>query len=218
MSAVEAVSPFSSILQRATRRFSNFFHRCEDSRSALFLDPGLDYIISRLVHPDVTSHCFKNVYTYQTNRVLFDFDIILIFTTGEDRHLCEYVNLLSQAKIPPRKIVFVFSGRCSFISRQTFEAHGFLHRIDSIEELRLPAWILDHDLATLEPPGTVTDALIEGGSRSVEILSDCLSLGYFRTPTLDFFSNLYFIGPISERIAARLPLSFKSGWTHIIFF
>jgi hypothetical protein len=208
------LSPLSMILTRATRRLGNFFHRCESSSSALFLDPGLDYIISRLVHPDVTAQCFKNVYTYVTNRVLFDFEKLLIFTTGEERHLLEYINLLSKTRVPPREIIFVFVNRCTFISRQCFEAHGFLHRIGSIEELYLPAWILDPDLATLELPGSVTDTLIEGGSISVEQVADSIT----RFPVHDHFSNLYFIGPSSVQIAARLPPSFKSGWTHVIFF
>jgi hypothetical protein len=199
---------------RANRRLSNFFHRCESSNSCLFLDPGLDYIISRLVHPSVTSSCFKNIYTYATNRVNFDFEKLLVFTTGAEHHLLEYITLLSKARVPPREIHFIFSTRCAFISRQLFEAHGFLHRIASIEELNLPAWILDPDLATLELPGSVNGVLIEGGARAVERITDAVC----RCPIHDYFSNLYFIGPTSVRIASRLHPLFKSGWTHIVFF
>ncbi|OHT01297.1 Sec1 family protein [Tritrichomonas foetus] len=207
------LSPFQSLQKRASIRLENFFHRCENVESALFMDPGLDVIVSRIVHPDVMAQCFKKVFTYQSNRTFFDYDKILIFTTGELNHLEEYVNLLSSTQKPPREIVIVFSNRCNFIARQFFESCGFLHKIKT-EELRLPAWILDPDFATLELPFSFSDLFIDGGGRCIERLSQIIK----SFPIYDHFTNVFMIGEAAIEIGKSLPPNFHSAWTHMIIF
>ena len=207
------LSPFEIIHKRASTRLENFFHRCENVESALFLDPGLDIIISRIVHPDLIKSCFKKVFTYQSNREFFDYDKILIFTTGENNHLAQYVDLLSSTEKPPRSIVVVFTNRFSFIARQYFEMRGFLHKI-STEELRLPAWILDPDYATIELQFAFSDLYIENGGRCIQSLSNIIK----SIPSYDYYSNVYMIGQASIEIGKALPTNFHSAWTHILIF
>ena len=207
------LSPFEIIQNRASLRLTNFFHRCENVESALFLDPGLDIIISRIVHPDLISQCFKKIFTYQSNREFFDYDRILIFTTGENNHLKEYVDLLTSTDKPPRSIIVVFTNRFTFIARQYLEMRGFLHKI-SAEELRLPAWILDPDYATVELPFAFSDLYIEGGGRCIESLSNIIK----SIPAYNYYSNVYMIGKASVEIGKSLPTNFHSPWTHILIF
>ena len=206
-------SPFEIIQNRASIRLENFFHRCEDSNSALFMDPGLDIIVSRIVHPDIISQCFKKVFTYQSNRSFFDYDKMLIFTTGEINHLEEYISLLSSTQKPPREIIIVFSNRCTFIARQYFETSGFLHKIKT-EELRLPAWIFDPDFASMEMQFSFPDLVVNGGGRCIENISQILKT----LPMYDHFTNLFMIGEAAFEIGESLPANFHSPWTHMIIF
>lgn len=206
-------SPFEIIQKRASLRLENFFHRCENVESGLFLDPGLDIIISRIVHPDIIGQCFKKIFTYQSNREFFDYDKILIFTTGENNHLKEYVDLLTSTDKPPRNIIIVFANRFTFIARQYLEMRGFLHKI-STEELRLPAWILDPDYATIELPFAFSDLYIDGGGRCIESLSNIIK----SIPNYTYYSNVYMIGKASVEIGKSLPTNFHSAWTHILIF
>lgn len=204
-------TPFKTLLKRANRRLDNFFHRCKDYNSALFLDPNLDIVISRLVSPSLVSECFKKVFTFQTNRNYFNYDKILILTTGIQAHLKQYIDLLTNTNAPPKQIIMVFVNRCDYIARQYLEAHGFLHRI-SVEELRLAAWILDPDLAILEMPNSFIDQIIDGGDFAVEQVSKIIK----SFPIYQYFSNIFLIGDAAIRAGIDLIDNFYSAWTHII--
>jgi hypothetical protein len=83
----------------------------------------------------------------------------VIFTTGDEVHLERYVEMLSTTPKPPRDLTVVFVNRFSLTARQFLETHAFLHRVNRFEQLGLPAWILDSDLATLELRNAFNDVL-----------------------------------------------------------
>jgi hypothetical protein len=210
-------SPFSGLLQWASRRLELVFHRAESENSALFFDPGLDYVIGRIVHPDKIRLYFQKVFNYNTNSEHFDFEKFVIFTTGDEVHLSRYVEMLSNTPKPPRELTIVFVNRFSLTARQFLEAHAFLHRVNQFEQLGLPTWILDSDLATLELRNAFNDVLIEGGSVAVERISSLItSFPVRRRGGSTYFTNLYFVGHSALRIKERLPKNFYSQWTHLL--
>lgn len=206
-------SPFTLIIERATRRLEMFFRRCEDREAALFVDPGLDEVIVRIVKPHIIRSCFKKIFTYNTNKTKFNYDIITIFTTGESNHLKEYVDALTNTKAPPKEIMIIFTNRFSYVARQFLEVHGFLHRF-TFEELRLPSWILDQDLATLEMKNSFLNVVSDGGRLAVEASSDVLK----SIPCYEYFSNIFCIGQNAIDVGSNLPPNFQSGWSHILIF
>lgn len=206
-------SPFQKILKRASNHLEFFFGNDPDLEKVLFVDPELVYVTSRIVHPSTIESCFSHIYTYESNNNKFDFQKIVIFTTGAEVHLKQYVELLSKAKNAPEKIHFIFSNRFTFTERQFFETHGFLHRV-VYKELRLPAWVLDDEIATLEMPQSFTDLYIEGGTKCIENIQACLK----SIPNYEFFSNLYLIGQAALKIGDAIQTNYKSAWSHIIIY
>ena len=207
------LSVFDDMLKRASSRLEVFFRESQGKNAAAFVDPGFEVVINRIVHPDAIRECFQHIYNYNTNKSMFDFDELVIFTAGTVNHLTQYVNAISAAKVKPRAIKMAFVNRFTFIARQYLESVGWLDTT-TVFELRLPAWIIDSDVATLELPFSYTDVLIDGGDVAVERVADVLNS--FRPYT--YFSNMFFIGDAAVKVAKKIPPYFKSPWTHIIVF
>ena len=206
-------SPFTVIFERCRRRLEMFFRRCQGRKAALFVDPGFDKVIGRIVSVSSIRECFEKIFTYNSNKTNFDFEVIVILTSGEIQHLQQYVDLLTNTKKPPGEINIIFTNTFNFVSRQFLEQEGFLHRF-SFEQLRLPLWILDQDLATLEMPDSFFNVVAEGGRIAIERTSEAIRL----FPNFDYFSNIYCIGDKAIEFAESLPTDFQSGWSHIIVF
>ena len=209
------LSPFQTLHKRASIQLEKFFLTCENANSALLMDPGLDVIVSRLVDPNVLSRSFKEIISYQEGKITtLNFDKLMIFTTGDLSLLEAYVCLLMNLKgRPPREIVFLFSNRCNFLDRQYFENVGFLHRIQTLN-LKLQAWILDPDFATLEMSFSFAELFVEGGGKCIEQLSHIVK----SFPIYNHFTNVYMIGDAAIKIGKNLPPNFHSAWTHMIIF
>ena len=208
---MDNLSPFEKMLKRASSRLEMFFRSSQGKNAAAFVDPGFEIVINRVVHPDVIRECFKHIYSYNTNRAMFDFDELVIFTSGTINHLAQYVTLISAAKVKPRKIKMAFANRFTFTARQYLESFGWLDKVETFE-LGLPAWIIDSDVATIEQPFSYTDVLLDGGDLAVEKIADILNS--FRIYT--YFSNMFFIGDAAVKVAKKIPPYFKSAWTHVI--
>ena len=204
-------SPFTLISERASRRLEMFFRRCIGRNAVLFVDPGLDKVIGRIVPIKSIKESYSKVFTYMTNRTNFDYEVITILTNGETCHIQEYVKLLTETNKPPSEINIIFTNRFTFVTRQFFEQEGFLHRF-TYEELRLPMWILDADMATLEMDNSFLNVLMYGGRKCVEQVSEAIKM----IPSHDYFSNIFCIGNNAIEIGKSLPPNFQSGWSHII--
>ncbi|EAX94854.1 Sec1 family protein [Trichomonas vaginalis G3] len=206
-------SPFTLMIERATRRLEMFFRRSEERDAALFVDPGLDEVIVRIVKPWTIHKCFKKIFTYNTNKTKFDYEIITIFTTGESHHLKEYIDSLTNTTAPPKEIMIIFTNRFTYVARQFLEQHGFLHRF-TYEELRLPLWILDPDLGTIEMKNSFLNVVSDGGRLAVEAATDAMK----SIPVYEHFSNIFCIGKNAIDVGNNLPQNFQSGWSHILIF
>lgn len=206
-------SPFALMIERATRRLEMFFRRSEERDAALFVDPGLDEVIVRIVKPWTIHKCFKKIFTYNTNKTKFDYEIITIFTTGESHHLKEYIDSLTNTTAPPKEIMIIFTNRFTYVARQFLEQHGFLHRF-TYEELRLPLWILDPDLGTIEMKNSFLNVVSDGGRLAVEAATDAMK----SIPVYEHFSNIFCIGKNAIDVGNNLPQNFQSGWSHILIF
>lgn len=213
-------SPFQALRERAKNRLENIFYSCQDSNSVLFLDPGLDIAVTKIAAPDVIQSCFKKVFTYETNQTEFNFDKLIIFTSGEDQHLAVYIDLLTKTKEPPGEIMVIFANRFTYTHRQYFETRGFLHRIQT-RELRLPSWILDPDFASMEISFSFSDQLIEGGGQNIQRISEALSdlIEMSRYMRLNhYFPNVFSIGQAALEVRKSLPPFYLTDWSHIIIF
>lgn len=204
---------FMRLLERFSRRLESNFIKADGKNAALFVDPGFEVAISRIIPSTKIREYFPKIYNYNSNRSKFDYEIIAVLTNGDTHHLLEYINLFSGTKKPPKEIIFIFVHEFNYLMRQVFEMNGFLHRIQAFE-LRIPAWIIDSDLATLELKNSFSDVLINTGEYSADAISDALN----GIPMREFSPALFMIGDRACHLSKKIPSDFQSHWTHIVIF
>lgn len=214
--SLEQKTPFLTTLNRASRRLEMFFRRCQNEQSIILMDHGISPIVCRMVKAQTIEDCFNRITCYDPEiRSNADLraDVLLIFTTGSNKRLKEYIECLNNTTALPKKIVLVFAHRCTFTARKFLEAHGYLH-IVKIEELRLPAWITDADFAISPFENSFSNVILNGGRESVEQLAQTL----MQFPSGEYFSNMYLIGDTAIQVGTLLPQDFRSAWTDIVIF
>ena len=208
-----SINTFTIVQEFISIKLESLFKGSKGKNSAFFIDPSLQYVISKIIPPYILGDCFKKIYTYESNKTKFDFDIITILTTGKTFDLSQHATNIGNCENKPKEILLIFTNKSNYLSKQCLEINGLLHLV-TIVDLELPFWYIDYNLCSLEISNSFLNNLIYNSKDLIQEISDSIT-------TLKFYEyspNFYLIGDNSNELLLSLPQKFLTSWSDIIIF